>query len=75
MSSNDAELTITLDQRLEKALERAAKQTRKTKTAFARDAIRRHIAVMRYRELRLKIRPLAQAQGLFTDEDCFRAFS
>jgi len=68
-------LTIILDQRLDKALERAAKQTRKTKTAFARDAIRRHIAVMRFRELRLKILPSAEAQGLLTDEDCFRALS
>jgi predicted transcriptional regulator len=52
-------LTIRLDPKLKKALERVAKHTGRTKTAIAREAIRRHIAVMRFRELRQKILPFA----------------
>lgn len=68
-------LTIRLDAKLRSDLERIAKQTGRAKAAIARDAIRRHIAVMRFRELRLRILPFAEAQGLLTDEGCFRALS
>lgn len=68
-------LTIRLDAKLDKALERIAKRTGRTKSEIARDALRRQVAVSRFRELRLKILPFAEAQGLLTDEDVFRAMS
>src|SRR5215475_10983918 len=66
-------LTIRLDPKLEKALDRIAKRTGRTKSEIARDALRRQIAVARFRELRSKTLPFAEAQGLVTDEDVFRA--
>jgi predicted transcriptional regulator len=68
-------LTIRLDPKLEKALDRLARSTGKTKSEIARDALKREVAVTRFRELRRKTLPFAEAQGLVTDEDVFQAVS
>jgi predicted transcriptional regulator len=68
-------LTIRLDAPLEKALERIARSTGRSKSEIAREALKRQIAVTRFRELRRKTLPFAEAQGLVTDEDVFRALS
>jgi predicted transcriptional regulator len=68
-------LTIRLDAKLEKALDRIAKRTGRTKSEIARQALERQVAVARFRELRAKTLPFAEAQGLLTDEDVFRAVS
>ena len=68
-------LTIRLDPKLDKELARIAKRTGKTKSQIAREALARQIAVARFRELRAKTLPFAEAQGLFTDEDIFRVVS
>jgi predicted transcriptional regulator len=68
-------LTIRLDPKLEKALDRIAKRTGRTKSEIAREALRRQVAIARFRELRSKTLPFAEAQGLVTDEDVFRALS
>ena len=68
-------LTIRLDPALEEALDRIAKRTGRTKSEIAREAIKRQIAVARFRELRRRTLPFAEAQGLVTDEDVLRALS
>lgn len=68
-------LTIRLDAKLDKSLERLAKITGRTKSEIAREALRRQVAVARFRALRKKTLPFAEAQGLVTDEDVFRALS
>ncbi len=68
-------LTIRLDTKLEKALDRIAKTSGRTKSEIAREALRRQVAIVRFRELRRKTLPFAEAQGLVTDEDVFRALS
>jgi predicted transcriptional regulator len=60
---------------LEKALSRIAKSTGRTKSDIAREALERQVAVARFRELRRKTLPLAEAQGLISDEDVFAAIS
>ena len=66
-------LTIRLDAKLAKALERIAKSTGRTKSEIVREALRRQVAVARFRELRKKSLPFAEAQGLVADEDVYRA--
>lgn len=68
-------LTIRLDPKLEKALARIARRTGRTKSEIAREALERQIAVARFRELRRKTLPFAEAQGLLSDEDVFNAVS
>ena len=40
-----------------------------------RESIRRYVAVERFRALRRKVLPFAEAQGFLTDEDVFNAIS
>jgi predicted transcriptional regulator len=68
-------LTIRLDAKLEKALNRIAKSSGRSKSEIAREALRRQVAVTRFRELRKKTLPFAEAQGLVVDEDVVRALS
>jgi predicted transcriptional regulator len=68
-------LTIRLDPKLEKELDRIARQTGRTKSEIAREALRRQVAVTRFRELCRRTLPFAEAQGLVTDEDVFRALA
>lgn len=68
-------LTIRLDSKLDKALERAAKRSGRTKSDLARDALRRELALARFRELRGNTLPFAEARDMLTDEDVFAALS
>jgi predicted transcriptional regulator len=68
-------LTIRLDPALEKQLTALAKATRRQKSEIVRDALRRELALERFRALRRAALPLAEAAGLLTDEDVFRAVS
>lgn len=68
-------LTIRLDPKLEKALDRIAKSTGRTKSEIAREALKRQVAVARFRELRKKTLPFAESPGLVADEDVFRVVS
>jgi predicted transcriptional regulator len=68
-------LTIRLDEKLERALDRLAKATGRSKSDLAREALKRQVAVARFRELRRRTLPFAEAQGLLTDEEIFKALS
>ena len=68
-------LTIRLDEELEKALDRLARTTGRSKSELAREALKRHLAVARFRELRRRTLPFAEAQGLLTDEEIFKVVS
>jgi predicted transcriptional regulator len=68
-------LTIRLDAKLEKALSSLARSTGRTKSEIAREALRRQVAVARFRQLRKRTLPFAEGQGLLTDEDVFKAVS
>lgn len=46
-----------------------------TRSDVVRDAVRRYLAVEEFRSLRQRLLPLAEAQGVFTDEDVFRTVS
>jgi predicted transcriptional regulator len=70
-----ATLTIRLDRKLEVALDRLARTTGRTKSELAREALSRQVQVARFRELRRKTLPFAEAQGLLTDEEVFKAVS
>jgi predicted transcriptional regulator len=68
-------LTIRLDDRLDKALSRLAKKTRRPKGEIVRDALRRQVAIQQFRALRRQALPFAEAAGYLTDEDVFRDIS
>lgn len=68
-------LTIRIDGKLERELTRLAKQTGRTKSDIAREAVRRQLAVQRFRALRRQAMPYAAAAGYLTDDDVFRDVS
>jgi predicted transcriptional regulator len=68
-------LTIRLDRKLERELDKACERTGRTRSDLARDALRRQLALLRFERLRKQVLPLAEAQGYLTDEDVFRDVS
>ena len=75
MSYMKGTLTIRLDESLQRELDRLTLETGRTRSDLARDALRRQLAVLRFEQLRSKVLPLAEAQGLLTDEDVFSEIS
>lgn len=68
-------LTIRIDDQLEKDLEELASAMHRSKSDLAREMLRKRIAVERFRRLREKALPFAEAAGYLTDEDVFRDIS
>ena len=68
-------LTIRLDPDLNKLLNRASKQSGKSRSEVAREALRRQLRLVQFESLRKKAMPFAEARGYLTDEDVFSEVS
>jgi predicted transcriptional regulator len=68
-------ITIRLDKDLDRELTKLAKRTGRSKCDLAREALRKHLAIQRFRELRRRPMPYAGATGYLTDEDVLRDVS
>ena len=64
-------ITIRLPDDLRKLLDEISKQEHLPVSDLVRESIRRYAAVYRFRQLRNKVLPFAEAQGLLTDDDIF----
>lgn len=70
-----AAVTIRLDTKLQRELDRLCRQLGRSRSEVVRDAVRRQLALLRFERTRRSILPLAEAQGILTDEDVFRLVS
>ena len=70
-----ATLTIRLDDKLDSDLRRYVARTDSSKSEFARDALKRQLAIARFKDIRRRLVPFAEAQGWLTDEDVFEDVS
>ena len=68
-------LTIRIPHEMKKELEEASQQEQRPASEIVRDSLRRYLAIQRFRRVREALVPLAEAQGLLTDEDFFRVIS
>jgi len=68
-------LTIRLPDGLRADLQRLSREQSKPISDIVRESIRRYVAVEKFRVLRRKVLPFAEAQGILTDEDVFKAIS
>ncbi|RPI53663.1 MAG: ribbon-helix-helix protein, CopG family [Deltaproteobacteria bacterium] len=68
-------LTIRLPKELKADLQRISEDEDKPVSDIVRESLRRYIAVTKFRALRRRVLPFAEAQGLMTDEDIFEALS
>jgi predicted transcriptional regulator len=66
-------LTIRLPDPLKAELDVISREEKRGISDIVRESLRRYIAIERFRSLRRKILPFAEAQGLLTDEDVFKA--
>ncbi|MFM9957452.1 MAG: CopG family ribbon-helix-helix protein [Phycisphaerales bacterium] len=67
--------SIRLSDDLRRELARLCRAQKRPASDVAREALRRYIAAERLRAVRERLRPRAEARGLLTDEDVFRAVS
>ena len=64
-------LTIRIPPRLRSDLRRISKDEHLPMSDLVRESLRRYVAVRRFRRMRARAVPYAQARGLYTDEDIF----
>jgi predicted transcriptional regulator len=68
-------LSIRLDEDLEKLLSKASKQTGRSRSDVAREALRRQLRLIQFEAIRRRMMPFAEARGILTDEDVFSQVS
>lgn len=68
-------VTIRLDAKLQRELNRLSRQLGRSRSDFIRDALRRQLALVRFEQARRGLLPLAEAKGILTDEDVFAIVS
>jgi metal-responsive CopG/Arc/MetJ family transcriptional regulator len=68
-------ITIRLPEKLQKELDAVVAEEHASRSEVIRIAIERYLALKKFRQLRRKTLPFAEAQGLLTDEDIFKAIS
>ena len=68
-------LTIRLPELLKSDLDEISRDEHKAVSDIVRESLRRYIAVEKFRSVRKRILPFAEAQGLLTDDDIFKALS
>ncbi|MHB8279639.1 MAG: ribbon-helix-helix protein, CopG family [Candidatus Humimicrobiaceae bacterium] len=67
----DKIITIRVPEDLNDDLQKISKEEDKPVSNLVRESLRRYIQIYRFRKLRGKVLPFAEAQGLLTDEDIF----
>ncbi len=68
-------VTIRLDAKMQKELDRLSRQLGRSRSELVRDALRRQLSLTRFEQARRSVLSLAEAQGYLTDEDVFRDVS
>ena len=65
-------ITVRLPSDLQEILQNISKKEHVPVSDVVRESIRRYISIYQFRQLRRKVLPFAEAQGLLVDEDVFR---
>ena len=68
-------LNVRIPDRLRSELEKIARQEDRSVSDIVRDSLRRYISARRFRSLRSRTLPFAEAQGYVFDDDVFKAIS
>ncbi|HKP76301.1 MAG TPA: ribbon-helix-helix protein, CopG family [Longimicrobiaceae bacterium] len=68
-------ISVSLPAELEAELDRFTEAEGVSRSDLFREALREYLFIRRFRVLRRELMPYAEAQGLYTDEDVFRACS
>ena len=66
-------ISISLPEDLKTELDEAVRAEGVSRSDVVREAVREYLFIRRFRALRQELIPYAEAAGVFTDEDVFRA--
>ena len=67
--------TIRLDGDTARSLRNVAERAGRTRSEVVREALRRHLALLRFEQTRERVTPFAEARGYLSDGDVFRDVS
>jgi hypothetical protein len=67
-----ATLTLRIPDELESELALESKERGISKSDVARDALQRHLSILKLNRLRQDLAPFVEAQGIFTEEDVIK---
>jgi len=65
-------ITVRLPDDLRALLDNISKTEKVAVSDVVRESIRKYVSIYRFRTLRNKVLPFAEAEGLLTDDDVFR---
>ncbi len=68
-------VTFRLETELKRALDEVCNRLDRTRSDVVRGALRKHLNLTRFEFTRRRIRPFAESQGYWTDQDVFRDVS
>ena len=68
-------VSISLPAKMKAELDGVSRAVGVTRSEVVREALNQYIFVRRLRKLRSRLLPLAEARGVYTDEDVFREVS
>jgi len=68
-------ISISLPEDVKAELDRFTEARGVSRSDVVREALADYLFVQRFRALRARLMPYAEAQGIFTDEDVFRIVS
>jgi predicted transcriptional regulator len=66
-------LTVRLPENIRSTLQEISKAEQKPVSDIVRESLRRYISIYQFRRLSKRVLPFAEAQGLLTDDDVFKA--
>jgi len=66
---------VRLDDELKPVLDEVCRRSGRSRSEVVREALRRHLAQLRFEQLRLRVMSFAEARGYLTDEDVFKRVS
>ena len=68
-------VTIRLDAKIQRDLDRLSRQLGRSRSELVRDALRRQLSLLQFEQLRRQTMPFAEARGYLTDEEIVRDIS
>jgi len=68
-------VTVRLGDDLKAALDKICLWSGRSRSEILRDAVKRHLARLRFEQLRRRVMPFAESRGYLTDEDVFKDIS
>jgi predicted transcriptional regulator len=68
-------ITIRIPEEMRKELQEITRSEGKPLSDLVRESLKKYISIYRFRKLRNRVLPFAEAQGILTDEDVYKNIS